>query len=436
MYSPSEENIILTIIDTANSDSDNELIIEPVSIPLLKEELEPIVMEPVMELVMELVVETIVMEPVAELVVEPIVEPVVEPIVMEPVNSCIFNTIHLNQSFSETSETEQETKITEEIENKNISQEVYPEFSEVYREEGNHTPVEVESEENPLRKEEIMEVEKAIEKVLEKTVEKKIPRLIFVVPYRDRWEQYQFFDDHMRTRILSIYNKEDYLILYAHQTDDRPFNRGAMKNIGFLAGKSLFPNDYQKITFVFNDVDTMPYVKNFLNYETWPGNVKHFYGYHFALGGIVSMTGGDFERINGYPNLFSWSCEDNCLQKRVLDAGLKIDRSQFYPIMDKHILQNKDGLLKVVNRTEHDRVYYGSQEGISNLLAMGDLKYDYVESTGFVNIKQFSTGFDYNMEADKVHNIMDGTNVWKDTGKTGTRQKLPGLFSMKFSHNY
>jgi hypothetical protein len=261
---------------------------------------------------------------------------------------------------------------------------------------------------------------------------KTIPKLIFVVPYRDRWEQYQFFDDHMRTRVLAGYRPEEYLILYAHQTDDRSFNRGAMKNIGFLAGKEMFPEHYKNITFVFNDIDTMPYVKNFLNYETWPGNVKHFYGYKFALGGIVSICGGDFEKVNGYPNLFSWSSEDNTLQLRVLEAGLKIDRSQFYPIMDKHILQNKDGLLKVINRTEHDRVRYGSKEGISNLLKEGGLKYDYVDSTGFVNVKSFSTGFEYNTATDKVHNIADGTKMWKDSVKVVGKRRGPGMLSMQF----
>jgi hypothetical protein len=88
--------------------------------------------------------------------------------------------------------------------------------------------------------------------------------------------------------------------------------------------------------------------------------------------------------------------------------------------------------LKIVNRTEHDRVFYGSKEGISNLLDMGDLKYEYDEATGFVNVISFSTGYDYNTNADKVHNIMDGTKVWKDTKKLDSRNKHSGMFSMKF----
>ena len=240
-----------------------------------------------------------------------------------------------------------------------------------------------------------------------------IPKIIFVVPYRDREHQLSFFDDHMRNRVLVDYQKGEYLIIYAHQMDTRDFNRGAMKNIGFIAGKNMFPDNYKDITFVFNDVDTMPYVKNFLNYQTTKGVVKHFYGYEFALGGIVSITGEDFEKTNGYPNLFAWACEDNELQKRVLAAGLRIDRSQFYPIMDKHILQNKDGLIRVANRTEHDRIINGTTEGMSDILEKGDLKYDYNSETGFVNVLNFSVRFEKDASADKVHDVRKGTKIFE-----------------------
>ena len=240
-----------------------------------------------------------------------------------------------------------------------------------------------------------------------------IPKIIFVVPYRDREHQLSFFDDHMRNRVLVDYQKGEYLILYAHQMDTRDFNRGAMKNIGFIAGKNMFPDNYKEITFVFNDVDTMPYVKNFLNYQTTKGVVKHFYGYEFALGGIVSMTGEDFEKTNGYPNLFAWACEDNELQKRVLAVGLRIDRSQFYPIMDKHILQNKDGLIRVANRTEYDRIINGTSEGMSDILEKGDLKYDYLPETGFVNILNFSVRFEKDTSTDKFHDVRKGTKIFE-----------------------
>ena len=118
-----------------------------------------------------------------------------------------------------------------------------------------------------------------------------VPKLVFIVPYRDRVHHKQFFTKYIEF-ILEDYKKEDYEIFFSHQCDNRPFNRGAMKNIGFLAMKQKYPQDYGNITFVFHDVDTVPYTKNLFSYETTHNRIKHFYGYRYALGGIVSIKGG------------------------------------------------------------------------------------------------------------------------------------------------
>lgn len=177
------------------------------------------------------------------------------------------------------------------------------------------------------------------------------PKIIFIVPYRDRKEHKQFFMKYMEF-IMEDYKKEDYEIYFSHQCNDLPFNRGAMKNIGFLAMRDKYPSAYKNITFVFHDVDTLPYNKNLLPYETVNGVVKHFYGYQFALGGIFSIMGADFERINGFPNLWGWSMEDNMIQQRVLSSNLRIDRSTFYPIGSRAILQFVDGISKLINKKE------------------------------------------------------------------------------------
>ena len=231
-----------------------------------------------------------------------------------------------------------------------------------------------------------------------------IPKMIFIVPYRDRQQQYEFFSNHMKM-ILSDINPNEYKILYIHQLDSRTFNRGAMKNIGFITVKNMYPENYKDITLIFNDVDTMPYTKGFLNYETTHGIVKHFYGYTFVLGGIVSMKAADFERVNGFPNFWAWGYEDNLLNQRVNEAGLTIDRSQFYQILDINILQLSDGITRNVNKTEFD-VYKGKTlEGINTIY---NLEYTIDEATGFVNVSNFQTNREENMSTSFMHDLRNG----------------------------
>ena len=117
----------------------------------------------------------------------------------------------------------------------------------------------------------------------------KVPKIIFIVPYRSRMQEANHFKIYMNRYIMEDYKEGDYQIFFVHQFDSRPFNRGAMKNIGFIAMKEKYPEDYKNITFVFNDVDTLPSFKNLLNYETTHGYIKHFYGFEWTLGGIVSI---------------------------------------------------------------------------------------------------------------------------------------------------
>jgi hypothetical protein len=163
-----------------------------------------------------------------------------------------------------------------------------------------------------------------------------IPEIIFIVPYRDRESHYNVFLNHMSYILADLNNYE---ILFIQPLDNKPFNRGATKNIGFLIAKEKYPEHYKDITFVFNDIDTMPGKKNMWDFKTTNGIIKHFYGFTYALGGILSITGGDFEKMNGFPNFWGWGYEDNCLQTRALKLGFKIDRSIFYKFGEKDVLQ-------------------------------------------------------------------------------------------------
>ena len=238
-----------------------------------------------------------------------------------------------------------------------------------------------------------------------------IPNIIFIVPYRDREQHYLFFSRHMKMILEDVSN---YRILYIHQTDKRQFNRGAMKNIGFIVVKNLYPEHYKKIKLLFNDVHTMPFTKNFLNYETRIGNIKHFYGFNFTLGGIVSIVGQDFEKMNGFPNLWSWGYEDNELNKRALKNKIKIDRSQFYPILDKNILMLTDGLNRVVNKSDYNVYKSNTNEGIKSII---DLKYTINDDTGFVDVEKFNTQREDNVSTRAIHDLSKGNIVFKNEKK-------------------
>jgi hypothetical protein len=200
--------------------------------------------------------------------------------------------------------------------------------------------------------------------------EKSYPKIVFIVPYRNRVQHKFYFSTYM-TSILGD-TTEPYEIYFSHQCDARSFNRGGTKNIGFLAVKAKYPNNYKDITFVFNDIDTLPF-SNIFDYATIPGIVKHFYGFKYALGGIVAMTGADFEATNGFPNFWGWGMEDNVLQTRCEKIGLKVDRSQFYEIGSPNILQLFDGVSRLINRKDPWRATHDN--GVDGLRSIHKLDF-------------------------------------------------------------
>ena len=194
-----------------------------------------------------------------------------------------------------------------------------------------------------------------------------VPKRIFIVPYRNRIQHKFFFSKYMS---FLLEDKQDYEIYFSHQCDARTFNRGAIKNIGFIAAKNKYPQHYKDISFIFNDVDTIPFHKIF-DYDTTHGVVKHYYGFKYALGGIVVMKGADFEKTNGFPGF--WGMEDNVLQKRCEAIGLHIDRSVFYNIGSPEMLQLFDGISRIISKKDPWRGEHDNR--MDGLITISELKY-------------------------------------------------------------
>jgi len=235
----------------------------------------------------------------------------------------------------------------------------------------------------------------------------KVPKIVFIVPYRNRPQHKFFFSNYLNT---IMEGRDDYEVYFSHQCDARSFNRGATKNIGFLAIKDKYPTDYKNITFVFNDIDTIPFSTIF-DFETVTGIVKHFYGFKYALGGIVALKGSDFELTNGYPNFWGWGMEDNVLQKRCERVGLVIDRSQFFPIGSPEIIHLFDGVSRIINRKDPWRAT--NDNGIDGLKTIYKLEFtiDYVSKNPLDNIHMVNSD---NIYMVNIITFMTGTRFEHD----------------------
>ena len=224
------------------------------------------------------------------------------------------------------------------------------------------------------------------------------PDIVFLIPYRDRIPQKEFFLRYMKY-ILEDYEKDTYKIVFCHQQDKRTFNRGAMKNAGFNYIKTTYPEYYQKITMVFHDVDCVPYRKNLLDYKTSYGKIKHFYGFEHALGGIVSISCYDFETINGFPNFWGWGFEDNALQNRITNKGKFISRKNFFKIGDNRILHLFDTFKKESDENIPQQfVSDNGETGINKLIINKTSieKLDIIIPHIILNINDFNTETEHN----------------------------------------
>jgi len=214
------------------------------------------------------------------------------------------------------------------------------------------------------------------------------PHTIFIVPYRDRQEHKARFDkffEELKTH--KGWSASDVRIVYSHQCDTRPFNRGAVKNIGFLAMQQEYPEAWPNITFVFHDVDSIPSTADLFRYEAIKGSVSHYYGYAFALGGMFAIKGADFAAAGGFPNFWGWGLEDNVINERVLASGLKVDRSEFVPIRDKRVWRPFDGYTR--NPSNREVAMYKFKEQLDGFSDIRSLAYSCVNE--YVNITGFDT---------------------------------------------
>jgi hypothetical protein len=130
-------------------------------------------------------------------------------------------------------------------------------------------------------------------------------------------------------------------VLVIEQGCDRPFNRGALLNIGvFLANC----DDIDSVC--TQDVDMLPHADLIHEYtrKLDSGTVRHIAGgwnrytqpcprksvggiQRNFLGGVVMLQQEQFKAVNGYPNDFwGWGGEDDELRDRLVLHGLSVEK--------------------------------------------------------------------------------------------------------------
>ena len=209
--------------------------------------------------------------------------------------------------------------------------------------------------------------------------------LKIVVPYRDREKQLRQFLPHIRDYFAG--RGIPYHIVIAQQAEGLPFNRGAIKNAGFLLGGEC---DYT----CFHDVDYLPLEADYGWTDlpaglVWAGaesipikasgptqyikpDMTKFFG------GAVLMPDVLFARIDGYSNQYwGWGYEDTDLVARLKAVGATPIRrpGAFVPLPHDSHGYEADGSLGEeagLNRLLYQRSWQGggalrAPDGLSTL---------------------------------------------------------------------
>ena len=172
-----------------------------------------------------------------------------------------------------------------------------------------------------------------------------VERLSVVVPFRARPEHLALFVPHMRSYFAR--DKGDrhipYSVLIVEQSPGLPFNRGALKNVGFQLGQNA--SEYT----CFHDIDYLPIWSDYswTSQPTplvWYGaeerpvsskggvirhDMDHFYG------GALLVPNDTFRSINGYGiDYWGWGYEDLDLIRRFEARGIAVGRRKgtYHPL--------------------------------------------------------------------------------------------------------
>lgn len=213
-------------------------------------------------------------------------------------------------------------------------------------------------------------------------------RLNIVVPYRDRESHLAQFVPHVAAYMARVHPDLSYRVTVAEQADDGlPFNRGALKNAGFLLGEH--DSDYACL----HDVDYLPDDADYrwaddptsilwfgaetrpIAPETSDAQIKN--DLESTFGGALLVPNGIMRRINGYSNLYwGWGFEDFDFSLRIRARRISTGRrrGRFIPLDHDNEGFNIDATpspIALVNRRFFQNAWSGGAipagDGLSSL---------------------------------------------------------------------
>ena len=195
------------------------------------------------------------------------------------------------------------------------------------------------------------------------------------VPYRNRKSHLEEFVPHVAEYLDA--QGIDYCMYFGHQTDDKLFNRGAMKNV---AAKHAFEDGCDYI--VWHDIDMIPEQgcdysfpkENPIHIATNISQMNYQLKYEEYFGGAVLFSKEQVEKTNGYSNdYWDWGMEDDDLFWRCYLEGYANDSYLNYPTYEQnyfhfdgkssHIeIPNSNSLKKLTSRSHTISVLVRAQQ--------------------------------------------------------------------------
>lgn len=148
-----------------------------------------------------------------------------------------------------------------------------------------------------------------------------------ILPYRNRQRQLTIFMNYIHP-FLQAQNL-NYRIFVIEQSPMREFNRAKLFNVGYAEATKI--NDFH--CFIFQDIDLIP--QNLNNIYACTKMPRHMSSsvntfrynlpYTGLFGGAIALTRKQFERVNGFSNVFyGWGGEDDDFYSRLQSRGLQV----------------------------------------------------------------------------------------------------------------